>query len=55
MYYRVLLPTACGGFDVSIKSDFLEDTGLGGEKWGKLYWHNEIFLVQKNNIGEDQT
>ena len=25
MYYRVLLPTACGGFDVSIKSDFLAE------------------------------
>ncbi len=39
-------------FMVSI--DDLEDTGLGGGKWGKLYWHKKIFLVQKN-IGQDQT
>ena len=25
----------------------LEDTGMGGGKWGKLYWHKEIFWRKK--------
>ena len=37
----------CDFFATCHHIDKQEDTGLGGKKWGKLYWHNEIFLVQK--------
>jgi hypothetical protein len=33
--------------DQDDKWTYLEDTGLGGKKQGKLYWYKEIFFGAK--------